>query len=73
MVLGTAFNGAGDSWTPTYLNFFVFWLLEIPLAYLLAYRFGVSGVFWAITIAFSVLAMASAIIFKRGTWKAKVV
>jgi len=73
MVLETAFNGAGDTWTPTYLNIFVFWLFEIPLAYLLAYYFemGPSGVFWAITIAFSVLAIASAILFKRGKWKLK--
>jgi putative MATE family efflux protein len=75
MVLETAFNGAGDTWTPTYLNFFVFWVLEIPLAYLLAYRFemGPSGVFWAITIAFSTLAVASGLLFKRGKWKLKVV
>ncbi|MEP7077065.1 MAG: MATE family efflux transporter [Acidobacteriota bacterium] len=75
MVLETAFNGAGDTWTPTYLNFFVFWVLEIPLAYLLAYHFemGPSGVFWAITIAFSTLAVASGLLFKRGKWKLKVV
>jgi Na+-driven multidrug efflux pump len=75
MVLETAFNGAGDTWTPTYLNLFVFWLFEIPLAYVLAYHFkmGPSGVFWAITIAFSVLAIASALLFKRGKWKTKVV
>ncbi|MEP6847545.1 MAG: MATE family efflux transporter [Acidobacteriota bacterium] len=75
MVLETAFNGAGDTWTPTYLNFFVFWVLEIPLAYLLAYHFamGPSGVFWAITVAFSTLAVASALLFKRGKWKLKVV
>ncbi|MGI9037045.1 MAG: MATE family efflux transporter [Pyrinomonadaceae bacterium] len=73
MVLETAFNGAGDTWTPTYLNFFVFWLFEIPLAYILAYHFklGTRGVFWAITIAFSVLAIAAAILFKRGKWKLK--
>ncbi len=73
MVLETAFNGAGDTWTPTYLNFFIFWLFEIPLAYLLAYRFGFGarGVFWAITIAFSLLAVVSAILFKRGKWKLK--
>jgi Na+-driven multidrug efflux pump len=71
----TAFNGAGDTWTPTYLNLFIFWLFEIPLAYVLAYRFGFgpSGVFWAITIAFSVLAVASAILFRRGKWKMKVI
>ena len=75
MVLETAFNGAGDTWTPTYLNFFVFWLFEIPAAYILAYYYGLGpdGVFWAITIAFSLLAVASALLFKRGKWKLKVV
>ena len=73
MVLETAFNGAGDTWTPTYLNIFVFWLFEIPAAYLLAYYFdlGPDGVFWAITVAFSLLAIASAILFRRGKWKLK--
>jgi len=71
MVLETSFNGAGDTWTPTYLNLFVFWLFEVPLAYLLAYYFGLGphGVFWAITVAFSVLAVAAAVLFKRGRWK----
>ncbi len=71
MVLETSFNGAGDTWTPTYLNFFVFWMFEIPLAYLLAYYFGMkaNGVFWAIFLAFSMLTVVSAIAFKRGKWK----
>ena len=75
MVLETAFNGAGDTWTPTYLNLFVFWLFEIPLAYTLAYRFnmGPEGAFWAITVAFSALAIVSAVLFRRGRWKLKVV
>jgi len=75
MVLGTAFNGAGDTWTPTCLNLFIFWLFEIPLAYLLAYRFGfgASGVFWAITIAFSLFAIIAALLFRRGKWKLKTV
>jgi putative MATE family efflux protein len=75
MVLETAFNGAGDTWTPTYLNLLVFWVFEIPLAYLLAYRFdmGPDGVFWAITLAFSLLAVASGLMFRRGKWKLKVV
>ena len=75
MVLETAFNGAGDTWTPTYLNLFVFWIFEIPLAYLLAYRFdmGPDGVFWAITLAFSLLAVASGLLFRRGKWKLKTV
>lgn len=50
-------------------------MLEIPLAYVLAYRFGLGphGVFWAITVAFSVLAVSSVLLFKRGKWKEKVV
>ena len=73
MVVETAFNGAGDTWTPTYLNLFVFWLFEIPLAYLLAYSFkiGPHGVFWAITAAFSLLAVGSVVLFRRGKWKLK--
>ena len=57
------------------LNFFVFWVLEIPLAYLLAYKFemGPTGVFWAITVAFSCLAVASGLLFRRGKWKFKTV
>jgi putative MATE family efflux protein len=73
MVLEAAFNGAGDTWTPTWLNLLCFWMLEIPLAYLLSYKFGMgpSGVFWSITIAFSVLAIVSTLVFKRGKWKLK--
>ncbi len=75
MVLTQSFNGAGDTWTPTYINFFVFWLFEIPLAYLLAVKsgFGPRGVFWAITLAFSVMAITSGILFRRGRWKTKLV
>ena len=75
MVMESSFNGAGDTWTPTYLNFFIFWLFEIPLAYALAYRFGFGpqGVFWAITLAFSLLAVAAALLFKRGKWKLKTI
>jgi putative MATE family efflux protein len=73
MVLVQAFNGAGDTWTPTVINFFIFWLWEIPLAYLLAVRagFGPRGVFLAIAIAFSTLAVAGAVLFRRGKWKEK--
>jgi putative MATE family efflux protein len=71
MVMETAFNGAGDTWTPTYINIFIFWIIEIPLAYLLAYKFemGPNGVFWAITISFSLLAVIAGLMFKRGKWK----
>ena len=75
MVLGQSFNGAGDTWTPTVLNLFVFWLWEIPLGYVLSVVLGMGprGVFFAITIAFSTLAVASALVFRRGKWKRKVV
>ena len=75
MVVNQSFNGAGDTWTPTYLNLFVFWLFEIPMAYLLSVRAGMGpvGLFWAITLAFSLLAVASTILFKRGRWKLKAV
>ncbi|HEX8283645.1 MAG TPA: MATE family efflux transporter [Pyrinomonadaceae bacterium] len=71
MVLTQSFNGAGDTRTPTLINVFVFWLWEIPLACLLAYGLGLGphGVFLAVTIAFSTLAVVSAYFFRRGRWK----
>jgi Na+-driven multidrug efflux pump len=71
MVFTQSFNGAGDTWTPTWLNFCCFWLWEIPLAWALAVHFGLGprGVFLAITIAFSTLALVSALLFRRGRWK----
>jgi putative MATE family efflux protein len=73
MVLSAAFNGAGDTMTPTMLNVVVFWLWEIPLAYSLAKVFGLGpdGVYWSVTIAFSTLAVLSAVLFRRGKWKAR--
>jgi putative MATE family efflux protein len=75
MVVSQAFNGAGDTWTPTKLNLLSFWLLEIPLAYALAvvFGFGPHGVFVAITAAFSIFAVLAVVMFRRGKWKAKVV
>jgi putative MATE family efflux protein len=75
LVLTQAFNGAGDPWTPTWLNFACFWLWQIPLAYGLAIGlgWGPAGVYWAITIAFSTLGVAGAVVFKQGRWKSKVV
>jgi putative MATE family efflux protein len=73
MVLTSSFNGAGDTWTPTIINLFCFWLWEIPLAWFLAKRMGMGprGVFVAITAAFSTLAVVSALIFRRGRWKTR--
>ncbi len=73
MVLTSSFNGAGDTWTPTIINLFVFWLFEIPLAWWLAAHAGLGprGVFIALTVSYSTLAVVSAIVFKQGRWKAK--
>lgn len=75
MVLGQSFNGAGDTWTPTIINLFVFWLWEIPLAYVLGVVLGMGprGVFIAMMIAFSTLAVVSGAVFRLGRWKRKVV
>ena len=71
MVITQAFNGAGDTFTPTVINLFCFWLWEIPIAYCSrdTPRLGVRGVFLAITIAFSTLAVVSFLVFRRGRWK----
>lgn len=71
MALTQAFNGAGDTWTPTWLNFVVFWCCEIPLAWMLArvWGRGPDGVFLAIAISFSIMALAAAILFRTGRWK----
>jgi Na+-driven multidrug efflux pump len=71
MVITQSFNGAGDTWTPTWINLGCFWLWEIPLAYQLARHGGLGprGVALAVTIAFSTVAVVSAVIFRRGRWK----
>jgi putative MATE family efflux protein len=71
MVMMNAFNGAGDSRTPTWINLFGFWVLQIPLAYLLAVsmELGPTGVFLAIVIAETAITITGVIMFKRGRWK----
>ena len=73
MCLEAAFNGAGDTWTPTRLNFFCFWLGQIPVAWLLSSVFGLgpTGVFIAVPLSFSALTASSAWLFVRGKWKEK--
>jgi putative MATE family efflux protein len=72
LVFTQSFNGAGDTWTPTWINLGCFWLFQIPLAWLLAIKLemGPQGVFIAMTVAFSLLAVVSGVIFRRGAWKA---
>jgi putative MATE family efflux protein len=71
MVLVNAFNGAGDTWTPTWINFFGFWLFQIPLAYLLSkfFEMGPTGVFIAVPVAETAICVAGYILFKKGKWK----
>jgi putative MATE family efflux protein len=73
MVMMNAFNGAGDTWTPTWINLFGFWMLQIPLGYLLAMTFhmGPEGVFIAIPISETCISVAAFLIFRRGKWKLK--
>lgn len=71
MVIMNAFNGAGDTKTPTYINFFGFWLFQIPLAYVLVKGFdlGPLGVFIAIPVSETAITATSVIIFRKGKWK----
>ena len=71
MVFMQAFNGAGDTLTPTVLNFFAFWVLQIPLAWWLAIPLarGPRGAFWAVLSADIFLTITSFVFFRRGKWK----
>ena len=71
MVMMQALNGAGDTRTPTIINFACFWMFQIPLAYFLAYgtNLNVSGVFIAIPVAETLIAVVAWYYFKKGKWK----
>jgi putative MATE family efflux protein len=71
MVLTQAFNGAGDTRTPTLINLFCFWTFQIPVAFLLArgLHWEANGVFTAIPLAETMIALVSILVFRRGKWK----
>ncbi len=71
MVLTQAFNGAGDTDTPTWINLICFWLLQIPLAYVLAVAlgYGPRGVYVTIALADTLVAVIAFVMFRRGRWK----
>lgn len=71
MVISQSFNGAGDTKTPTILNLICFWLMQIPLAWMMAkgFKMGPKGVYYAIGISETMLAIICIIIFKKGRWK----
>jgi putative MATE family efflux protein len=73
MVIVNSLNGAGDTLTPMFINIFCFWLFEIPLAYLLAIKFGMQekGVYYAIVIAETTMTLTALLFFVRGKWKLK--
>ena len=75
MVIVQAFNGAGDTVTPTIINLVCYWIVQLPLAFLLSrrLRLGPNGIFWAILIAENLLAGVSIFVFRLGRWKKKAV
>ncbi len=71
MVIVSAFNGAGDTYTPTLINVFCYWMFQLPLAWWLAFKvnFGPNGVFLAIAVAESAVAAIAILAFRTGRWK----
>ena len=73
MVMMQAFNGAGDTTTPTWVNLICFWMIQVPLAWTLAHELelGPQGVFWSVTSAETLLAGILIVLFRRGRWKTR--
>ena len=71
MVINQAFSGAGDTRTPTIINFVTFWVIQIPLAYFLAkyMEWGPTGVYWAVIISETIMAGICIVWFRKGHWK----
>ena len=71
MVIAQAFNGAGDTKTPTIINFFLYWLLQLPLAYILAVTIGLGpeGAFAAVAVTEVALSVVYVLVFRKGKWK----
>jgi Na+-driven multidrug efflux pump len=71
MVVSQSFNGAGDTRTPTLINFLVFWVVQMPLAWALSHdsALGPRGVFITLLLSFSIFAVVSVALFRRGAWK----
>jgi Na+-driven multidrug efflux pump len=75
MAVIQAFNGAGDTMTPTWINVFCFWMVQVPMAYVLAISLGVGpvGVFWSVFTADMLSCLVGVIVFRRGKWKTRTV
>ena len=71
MIMEQAFNGAGDTATPTWINLFCYWMLQLPLAWWLAVglHLGSEGAFLSVVVAESAIAVASIVLFRQGRWK----
>jgi Na+-driven multidrug efflux pump len=75
MAIIQAFNGAGDTMTPTWINVFCFWIVQVPLAYFLALtlEIGPVGVFWAVFVSDMLTGIVGVAFFMRGKWKERAV